>query len=65
MSDKDRFVLELSRQEAEHLHEALYALGEHVAAGAAIPSFDGQFDRDVGRVLRDLNIYLGRGPRLA
>ncbi|MEU7947428.1 hypothetical protein AB0C50_22345 [Micromonospora taraxaci] len=56
----DDIVLRLARATAEDLYVALYEVGEHIAAGAAItPPTTDEVER-LGTLLRDLGHALGR-----
>ena len=57
--------LRLDEETARFLCDALYALGEHQAAGAPIPTLDRRGSEVLGRLLRDLDRHLGRHGRTA
>lgn len=57
--------LRLDEETARFLFDALYALGEHEAAGAPIPKNDRRGSEVLGRLLYALGRHLGRHGRLA
>ncbi|MFY1687054.1 hypothetical protein [Plantactinospora sp. WMMB782] len=61
----DLIELNLDRPTAEDLRNALYDLGEHLAAGRPIPEMDAATSRRLGALLRDLDIRLGGPGRFA
>ncbi|MEV0431447.1 hypothetical protein [Micromonospora sp. NPDC050495] len=56
----DDIVLRLDRATAEDLYAALYEVGEHIAAGAAITPPTVEEVERLGTLLRDLGHALGR-----
>jgi hypothetical protein len=58
MSEKV-IVLEMSHGEAEALARAIYLIGEHIAAGAPIPSNDQELNEHVGAIYRRLLAAIG------
>ncbi|WP_329107060.1 hypothetical protein OG792_02805 [Micromonospora sp. NBC_01699] len=57
----DPIELSLDRATAEDLRDALYDLGEHLAAGRPIPLMPTATSSRLGALLRDLDVRLG-GP---
>ncbi|MDG4859054.1 hypothetical protein P8605_12965 [Streptomyces sp. T-3] len=57
----DDIVLRLDRASAEDLHEVLWLVGEHQAAGAPIPELPHEADERLSRVIRSLADALGKG----
>jgi hypothetical protein len=53
-------TMRLNRETAEDLYATLYAVGEHIAAGAPITPPTAQEVERLGRLLRDLGHSLGR-----
>ncbi|MFI9099237.1 hypothetical protein ACIGXA_01840 [Streptomyces fildesensis] len=54
-------VLHLDRASAEDLHEVLWLVGEHLAAGAPIPALPNGADERLAQVIRSLADALGKG----
>ena len=65
MEDDKDIILKLDKQTAIDLYDCLFGLGEHYAAGAPVPTFDGGSSERLGRVLKDLSLALGGPERLA
>ncbi|MEV4664424.1 hypothetical protein AB0J85_21040 [Micromonospora echinofusca] len=59
----DPIELRLDRATAQDLRNALYDLGEHQAAGRAIPHMDTDMSNRLGVFLRELDIRLGGSGR--
>lgn len=55
--------LRLDLATAQDLRNALYDLGEHQAAGRAIPHMDTDMSSRLGALLRELDIRLGGSGR--
>jgi hypothetical protein len=49
---------------ARVLRDVLYALGEHQAAGAPMPTLDADESTRLGALLRDLDVQLGGAGRM-
>jgi hypothetical protein len=47
---KEKIILEMTSDEAEALAYAIYLIGEHISAGAPIPTDDYTFNARVGAV---------------
>jgi hypothetical protein len=60
MADVVEVVLHLSKQTAQDLYDALYMLGEHIAAGAPIVSMGHAADERLARVMWSITAQLGR-----
>jgi len=50
---------------ARVLRDVLYALGEHQAAGAPMPTLDAEESTRLGEFLRDLDRQLGGAGRMS
>ena len=61
----DEIILHVDVETAKLLRAALYALGEHQAAGAPIPFYNGTDSRLLGKFLSDLDVSLGGTGRMA
>ena len=64
MADVAEVQLHLSRQTAQDLYDALYMLGEHIAAGAPIVSMGTAADERLARVMRSITAQLGHSTPL-
>ncbi|MFE0433910.1 hypothetical protein ACFW20_07990 [Streptomyces nigra] len=56
----DDVVLRLDRASAEDLHEVLWLVGEHLAAGGTIPPLPHETNERLGRVISTLGRSLGK-----
>ncbi|MCZ4118983.1 hypothetical protein [Streptomyces sp. H39-S7] len=54
-------VLHLDHASAEDLHEVLWLVGEHIAAGAPIPAMPNQTSDRLAQIIRSLADALGKG----
>ena len=52
MEEDTDIILKLDKQTAIDLCDCLFGLGEHHAAGAPVPTFEGGSSERLGRVLR-------------
>lgn len=55
----DDIVLRLDRASAEDLHEVLWLVGEHIAAGAPLPVLSTETNERLARVISSLRDSLG------
>jgi hypothetical protein len=55
VQQESEILIALDPYAARLLFDALYSLGEHQAAGAAIPIFDSHASETLARILRDLD----------
>lgn len=53
-------MLRLDRASAEDLHEVLWLVGEHLAAGGTIPPLPHETNERLGRVISALGRSLGK-----
>jgi hypothetical protein len=51
-------LLQLDEASGRDLRDALYLLGEHIAAGMTIPELPETFHKNIGRVLQELDLQL-------
>lgn len=58
--DADRLRIEMDGATAAVLYNALYGLGEHIAAGAPLPDFTSEENTRLAKVIADLWWHLRR-----
>ncbi|WP_187413205.1 hypothetical protein [Streptomyces sp. WAC01526] len=56
----DGIVLRLDRASADDLHDVLWLVGEHIAAGVPIPELPSEANERLGRVISSLRDSLDK-----